>query len=57
MTEGRLGVFLSKTACSVIRYRAGDVVGVLDSQHAGGALESVLGLSSRPVPVKSSGAG
>ena len=35
LTEGSLGVFTSKTAASLLRYRAGDIVGVIDSQAAG----------------------
>lgn len=35
LTEGRLGTFTSKTGVSVMRYRRGDVLGVLDAVHAG----------------------
>lgn len=35
LTEGHFGVFTSKTAASLLRYRAADVVGVLDAAVAG----------------------
>ena len=35
LTEGKLGLFTSKTAASVLRYRRDDVVAVLDSSKAG----------------------
>ncbi len=35
LTEGQLGVFTSKTAASVLRYRPGDVVAVIDAPAAG----------------------
>ncbi|MBN1492004.1 MAG: DUF1611 domain-containing protein [Phycisphaerae bacterium] len=44
LTEGALGVFSSKTATSVIRYRRDDVVAVVDSQAAGQSLEQILGI-------------
>src|SRR5262245_22216212 len=37
LTEGQLGVFTSKTAASLLRYRAAGVVGVLDRPAAGRA--------------------
>lgn len=43
LTEGSLGVFTSKTAVSILRYRRDDVVAVVDSVHAGRPIESVLG--------------
>lgn len=46
LTEGALGVFTSKTAASLIRYRRGDVVGVLDSACAGRAIERILGFGA-----------
>ncbi len=50
LTEGRLGVFSSKTGVSVLRYRPQDVVGVLDSAYAGRPIESVLeGISGVPI--------
>ncbi len=42
LTEGRLGVFSSKTGAAVLRYRPTDCVAVLDSQHAGEPLRSIL---------------
>ena len=50
LTEGALGVFSSKTATSVIRYRRDDVVAVLDSRAAGQALESILGIG-KGIPI------
>ncbi len=35
LTEGRLGVFTSKTAAVLLRYRVADVVGIVDSAFAG----------------------
>ncbi len=35
LTEGHLGVFSSKTASSLLRYRGGDVAAVIDSAFAG----------------------
>jgi len=35
LTEGQLGVFTSKTAASLLRYRSADIVGVVDSVTAG----------------------
>lgn len=50
LTEGHLGVFSSKTAVSVLRYRPDDVVGILDSTHAGEKLgELVPGVKEVPV--------
>jgi len=43
LTEGALGVFTSKTAASIIRYRREDVVAVLDSVAAGRPIEDILG--------------
>jgi uncharacterized NAD-dependent epimerase/dehydratase family protein len=48
LTDGQLGVFSSKTATSVLRYRGADVAAVLDREHAG---ESTAGLLSVPVDV------
>lgn len=53
LTEGRLGVFSSKTAVSVLRYRPDDVVGILDSAHAGTPLSSVVG-GLKEVPILAS---
>lgn len=50
LTEGRLGVFSSKTAASLLRYRADDVVGVLDSTCAGQSLSRILPAAApRPI--------
>jgi uncharacterized NAD-dependent epimerase/dehydratase family protein len=52
LTEGKLGVFSSKTGVSVMRYRRGDCVGVLDSAFAGQRIEEVLvgtGLAGVPI--------
>ena len=43
LTEGHLDTHASKTAWSVLRYRRADVVGVLDSAHAGRPIESLAG--------------
>ncbi len=40
---GLLGVFLSKTATSLVRYCGDEVVGVLDEEHEGGRLEEIIG--------------
>jgi uncharacterized NAD-dependent epimerase/dehydratase family protein len=42
LTEGRLGVFSSKTAVSFLRYRPDDVVGILDSSCAGTPLKTIV---------------
>lgn len=42
LTEGRLGVFTSKTAAVVLRYRGRDVVGVVDSGCAGRKLPDII---------------
>lgn len=42
LTEGKLGVFSAKTGASVLRYRRGDCVGVLDSTCAGQKIEQHL---------------
>jgi uncharacterized NAD-dependent epimerase/dehydratase family protein len=44
LTGGRLGVFESKTAVSVIRYHPDQVVAVLDETHAGGDLHGLVGV-------------
>jgi len=50
LTEGHLGVFSSKTAASVLRYRPNDVVGILDSSHAGDPLGRIVpGLKDVPI--------
>jgi len=52
LTEGKLGVFSSKTGVSVLRYRRGDCVGVLDSAFAGRRIEDCLpgtGITDLPI--------
>ena len=43
LTGTQLGVFSSKTAASLVRYCREEVVGVLDSKHAGRRLEKIIG--------------
>ncbi len=43
LTEGLTGRYSSKTAAGLVRYCRNDVVGILDSQYAGGDIEPVLG--------------
>ncbi|HOO17622.1 MAG: DUF1611 domain-containing protein [Phycisphaerae bacterium] len=50
LTEGQLGAFTSKTAAALLRYRAPDVVGVLDSHAAGTDVRTVFPWSP-PVPI------
>jgi uncharacterized NAD-dependent epimerase/dehydratase family protein len=50
LTEGHLGVFTSKTAASLLRYRAPEIVGVIDSVAAGRAIAEFIPWSS-PVPI------
>jgi len=50
LTEGRLGVFTSKTAAVLMRYRAEDVVAVVDSEATGLDVRSVIPWAPR-VPV------
>lgn len=52
LTEGRLGVFDSKTATCLLRYCAAEVVAVVDSQHVGVRTSALLGVD-RDVPVVS----
>jgi uncharacterized NAD-dependent epimerase/dehydratase family protein len=50
LTEGRLGVFTSKTATVLLRYRGPDVVGVVDSAFAGRILSEVIPAApNRPI--------
>lgn len=42
LTAGRLGVFSAKTAVSLLRYRGGDVAGVVDEHHAGADIRSIV---------------
>src|SRR5512140_806972 len=50
LTEGRLGVFSSKTAASLLRYRPDDVVAVVDSAAAGQKIVDFIPWSP-PVPI------
>ncbi len=50
LTEGKLGVFTSKTATVLLRYRGADVVGVIDSAFAGRNLpELIPAAPDRPI--------
>lgn len=42
LTEGRLGPFTSKTAACLLRYRPDDIVGVIDSTHAGSDVRALI---------------
>ena len=42
VTEGRLGVFTSKLAASLLRYRAADIVALVDSAAAGRDVREVI---------------
>jgi len=46
LTEGHAGRYDSKAAAGLIRYCRDEVAGILDSQHAGGDIEPVLGVGS-----------
>lgn len=50
LTEGQLGVFSSKTAASLLRYRGNDVVGVVDSAAAGRNIADFIPWAP-PVPI------
>lgn len=50
LTEGRLGVFSSKTAAAMLRYRAADVVGLIDSLRQGQDIRTLIPWSP-PLPV------
>ncbi len=50
LTEGSLGVFTSKTATVLLRFRGEDVVGVIDSAYAGQNLPEIIpGAPDRPI--------
>ena len=50
LTGESLGVFTSKTAAVVLRYRGEDVVGVVDSAHAGQPLSQIIPFApERPI--------
>lgn len=42
LTEGRLGPFTSKTAASLLRYRAAEIVGIVDSPSAGRQVRELI---------------
>src|SRR5438067_3858356 len=46
LAEGNLDPFGAKTATSLLRYRAEDVVAVVDSAHAGRPLRELLGVEA-----------
>jgi uncharacterized NAD-dependent epimerase/dehydratase family protein len=50
LAEGQFGPLTSKTANSCIRYTPEQVVAVIDSQHAGGVAEHILGFGG-DIPV------
>lgn len=50
LTEGQLGVYTSKTAACLLRYRASDVVGVIDSVSAGQDLVVAIPWA-QPLPI------
>jgi len=50
LTEGQLGVFSSKTAACLLRYRGEHVVGIVDSQAAGSDVRAQIPWSP-PVPI------
>src|SRR6185437_6395472 len=53
LAEGRFGPLTSKTANSCIRYTPDNVVGVVDSQRAGGTAQEILGFGGA-IPVVAS---
>lgn len=50
LTEGRLGVFTSKTAACLLRYRSDDIVGIIDSRAAGGDVRDFIPFAA-PCPI------
>ncbi len=53
LADGSLGVFNSKTATCLIRYRPDEVVAVMDRDHAGQTTDEVLGVPAA-VPIVAS---
>lgn len=50
LTEGHLGVFTSKTATVLLRFRGQDIVGVVDSAYAGKDIRKIIpGAPDRPI--------
>jgi len=50
LTDGHLGVFTSKTATCILRYRPQDVVAVLDRSHVGRDPADIVGVG-RGIPI------
>lgn len=46
LTDGHLGVFSSKTATCTLRYRPGEVVALLDREHAGRDPAGIVGVGA-----------
>ena len=46
LAAGQLDAFTAKTAAGIIRYRRDEVVGVLDPDHAGQSLETLIGVGN-----------
>ena len=46
LTDGHLGVFSSKTATCILRYRLHDVVALLDRRHAGRDPAEIVGVGA-----------
>ncbi len=44
LAAGKLDAFTAKTAAGLVRYRTDEVVGVLDPEHAGQNLETLIGV-------------
>lgn len=55
LAEGALGVFDSKTAACVVRFRPREVVALLDSTHAGEDARELLGVTFAPPVVATLG--
>ncbi|MBM4037282.1 MAG: DUF1611 domain-containing protein [Planctomycetes bacterium] len=53
LTDGHLGVFTSKTATCILRYRPQDVVAILDRTYAGRDPADIVGVG-RGIPIVSS---
>lgn len=50
LTDGQLGIFTSKTAAALLRYRAHDVVAIVDPRAAGRDVRTILP-AAPPVPI------
>ena len=53
LASGRLDAFTAKTAAGVIRYRHDEVVGVIDPDHAGQDLATLIGVG-KGIPIVAS---